>query len=224
MAWIRNESGSIVPFRRSILPNKPFLATLRCLSLSPLPFARAANSLWNQVVHVRRWRRRRRLGDRESGRDNIFPRLDLIKSAPVRRDERGEPHGSPALQTSKQKKGWCTPRRPSAARQMQFYASLSLVSSPPPPLLCLHRRARDPRDFTRGSRGGDATVLSTDDASENREERLARRCLFDYGGERALRLMFARWIRRWLKGGKDLGWYFCGIIRGRNYFVILDWG
>lgn len=34
MAWIRNESGSIVPFRRSILPNKPFLATLRCLSLS----------------------------------------------------------------------------------------------------------------------------------------------------------------------------------------------
>lgn len=209
MAWIRNESGSIVPFRRSILPNKPFLATLRCLSLSlsPLPFVRATNSLWNQVVHVRRWRRRRRLGDRESGRDNIFPRLDLIKSAPVRRDERGEPHGSPALQTSKQKKGWCTPRRPSAARQMQFYASLSLISSPPPPLLCLHRRARDPRDFTRGSRGGDATVLSTDDASENREERLGRRCLFDYGGERALRLMFARWIRRWLKGGKDLGWY-----------------
>lgn len=39
MAWIRNESGSIVPFRRSILPNKPFLATLRCLSLSlSLPY------------------------------------------------------------------------------------------------------------------------------------------------------------------------------------------
>lgn len=70
-------------------------------------------------------------------------------------------------------------RYTSAARQMQFYASLSLVSSPPLP-----GRARDPRDFTRGSRGGDATVLSTDDASENREERAPRRGVSLITGER----------------------------------------
>lgn len=135
MAWIRNESGSIVPFRRSILPNKPFLATLRCLSLSlSLPFVRAANSLWNQVVHVRRWRRRRRLGDRESGRDNIFPRLDLIKSAPVRRDERGEPHGSPALQTSKQKKGYAATPVSCEANAILCLAFPRFLSSSSPPL------------------------------------------------------------------------------------------
>lgn len=208
MAWIRNESGSIVPFRRSILPNKPFLATLRCLSLSfSLPY----------LLYARRIRYETKSSTFvadvvvvdsgiESPAGIIFFRgwtwLNRHRCGGTNEESRT---GRRPFKRANRRRG--TPRRPSAARQMQFYASLSLVSSPPPPLLCLHRRARDPRDFTRGSRGGDATVLSTDDASENREERLARRCLFDYGGERALRLMFARWIRRWLKGGKDLGWY-----------------
>ena len=152
-------------------------------------------------------------GDRESGWDNIFPRLDLIKSAA---------HGSPALQTSKQKKGWCTPRRPSAARQMQFYASLSLVfllpCRPGQEILETSRvtREEEMRQFFR----------QTTASEKNREE---RRCLFDYGEERerekerALRLMFARWMERWrLKGGEDLGRNDEFFLEGRNYFVILD--
>lgn len=75
-------------------------------------------------------RRRRRPGDRESWH-NIFPRLDLIKSAPVRRDERGGPHGSPALQTSKRKKGWYD-----AARQLRGKCNFMPRFPSFPPLLC----------------------------------------------------------------------------------------
>ena len=202
----------------SIHPPFPRSTLRYCLSPSPpSPFATYARRIHYETKSCPPrsplTSSSRSSGDRESGRDNIFPRLDLIKSAA---------HGSAALQTSKQKKGWCTPRRPSAARQMQFYASLSLVfllpCRPGQEILETSRVAREEemRQFFR----------QTTASEKNREE---RRCLFDYGEERerekerALRLMFARWMERWrLKGGEDLGRNDEFFLEGRNYFVILD--
>lgn len=175
----------------SIHPPFPRSTLRYCLSPSPpSPFATYARRIHYETKSCPPrsplTSSSRSSGDRESGRDNIFPRLDLIKSAA---------HGSAALQTSKQKKGWCTPRRPSAARQMQFYASLSLVfllpCRPGQEILETSRVAREEemRQFFR----------QTTASEKNREE---RRCLFDYGEERerekerALRLMFARWMER----------------------------